>query len=82
MVVQEQQLPDSLPVNQTIIIPHIADQPGWGLRVYELGVGSKPISKKSLSAENLSKAIMFALQPKIVNAGKSVGTINENRKWY
>jgi sterol 3beta-glucosyltransferase len=57
----------------TIIIPHIADQPGWGLRVYELGVGSKPISKKSLSAENLSKAITFALQPEIVNAAYKLG---------
>jgi len=57
----------------TIIIPHIADQPGWGLRVYELGVGSKPISKKRLSAENLSKAIMFALQPEIVNAANQLG---------
>ena len=57
----------------TIIIPHIADQPGWGLRVYELGVGSKSISKKNLSAENLSKAIMFALQPEIVNAANQLG---------
>lgn len=64
----------------TIIISHIADQPGWGLRVFELGVGSKPISKKSLSADNLSKAIMFALQPNIVNTvnrlGRSMSTEN------
>jgi len=57
----------------TIVIPHIADQPAWGLRVYELGVGSKPIAKKNLSAENLSEAILFALQPKIVDAANQLG---------
>ena len=57
----------------TIIIPHMADQPAWGLRVYELGVGSKPITRKSLSAEKLSKAITFALQPKIVEAANRLG---------
>jgi sterol 3beta-glucosyltransferase len=57
----------------TIIIPHIADQPAWGQRIYELGVGSKPITKKNLSVDNLSKAIKFALQPKIVNAANQLG---------
>jgi UDP:flavonoid glycosyltransferase YjiC (YdhE family) len=57
----------------TIIIPHIADQPAWGQRIYELGVGSKPITKKNLSADNLSKAILFALQPKIVEAANQLG---------
>jgi sterol 3beta-glucosyltransferase len=57
----------------TIIIPHIADQPAWGQRIYELGVGSKTITKKNLTADKLSKAILFALQPKIVNAAKQLG---------
>lgn len=57
----------------TIIIPHIADQPAWGQRVYELGVGSKPIKKEKLSADNLSKAILFALQPKIADAANQLG---------
>jgi UDP:flavonoid glycosyltransferase YjiC (YdhE family) len=57
----------------TLIIPHIADQPAWGQRVYELGVGAKPISKKNLSVENLSKAIQFALQPEIVNNAYQLG---------
>ena len=57
----------------TIIIPHISDQPAWGQRIYELGVGAKPITKKNLSADNLSKAITFALQPKIVEAANQLG---------
>ncbi len=68
----------------TIIIPHIADQPAWGLRVFELGVGSKPITKKNLSVDNLSKAILFALQPKIISAANQLGQImkldNGNKK--
>jgi len=39
----------------TIIIPHNADQPAWGQRVFELGVGSKPIKKTKLEAGNLKK---------------------------
>jgi sterol 3beta-glucosyltransferase len=57
----------------TIIIPHIADQPAWGQRIYELGVGSKPIAKKKLTAGKLSKAILFALQPEIVESAKQLG---------
>jgi sterol 3beta-glucosyltransferase len=62
----------------TIIIPHMADQPAWGLRVYELGVGSKPITRKSLTAEKLGKAITFALQPKIVEAANRLGQAMRN----
>jgi sterol 3beta-glucosyltransferase len=50
----------------TIIIPHNADQPAWGLRVYELGVGAKSIKKTKLTKDNLATAILFASQPEIV----------------
>jgi len=39
------------------IVPHNADQPYWGKRVKELGVGTAPIPRKKLTAENLSDAI-------------------------
>ena len=52
--------------------------------VIELGVGSKPIAKKNLTVDKLSKAIKFALQPKIVEAanqlGQSMRTENGNAK--
>jgi sterol 3beta-glucosyltransferase len=57
----------------TIIIPHNADQPAWGLRVYELGVGAKPIKKTKLTAENFSKAILYAMQPNIIANAKKLG---------
>ena len=39
------------------IVPHMADQPYWGRRVYELGVGSKMIPRHKLNAERLATAI-------------------------
>jgi sterol 3beta-glucosyltransferase len=57
----------------TIIIPHNADQPAWGLRVYELGVGAIPIKKTKLTAEKLASAISFALQPSIIANAEKLG---------
>ena len=57
----------------TIVIPHNADQPGWGQRVFELGVGSKPIKKTSLTAGKLATAILFAQQSNIVENAKKLG---------
>jgi sterol 3beta-glucosyltransferase len=56
-----------------IIIPHNADQPAWGLRVYELGAGAKPIKKTKLTAEKLAAAISFALQPSIIVNAEKLG---------
>ena len=45
----------------TIITPFFGDQPYWGQRIYELGVGPKPIPKKKLDVEKLSQAIQIAM---------------------
>ncbi len=39
------------------IIPHFTDQPYWARRVYELGVGAKPIPRHKLTADKLTGAI-------------------------
>lgn len=57
----------------TIIIPFNADQPAWGRRVYELGVGAKPVPKKKLTAENLASAIIYSLNPKVVAKAEELG---------
>jgi sterol 3beta-glucosyltransferase len=57
----------------TVIIPFNADQPAWGERVYELGVGAKPIPRKKLSADKLASAIQYALNPKIVAKAEELG---------
>jgi sterol 3beta-glucosyltransferase len=58
----------------SIIIPYSNDQFAWGRRVFELGVGSKPIPRKKLTAENLSDAINFVLTGKITAASKELGS--------
>lgn len=48
----------------SIIIPFFGDQPFWGQRVAELGVGPEPIPRKKLTVERLAKAIQKALTDK------------------
>jgi UDP:flavonoid glycosyltransferase YjiC (YdhE family) len=45
----------------SILVPFFGDQPYWGRCVHALGVGSKPIQHKALTAENLSAAISQAV---------------------
>ena len=45
----------------TIVIPFMGDQPFWGRRVYELGVGPEPVRRKGLTAEILAERINQAL---------------------
>jgi sterol 3beta-glucosyltransferase len=57
----------------TIIIHHNADQPAWGKRVFELGVGSEPIKKSHLTADKLAHAISFALAPSVIDKAQQLG---------
>jgi UDP:flavonoid glycosyltransferase YjiC (YdhE family) len=41
----------------TLVTPFLMDQFFWGSRVYELGVGPRPIPFKKLNAENLAAAV-------------------------
>ena len=45
----------------SIIIPFFGDQPFWGARVAESGVGPKPIPRKTLTAEKLAQALQAAV---------------------
>jgi sterol 3beta-glucosyltransferase len=45
----------------TVICPYFGDQPFWGQRVHELGVGPAPIPQKRLTAERLAAAIHEAI---------------------
>ena len=57
----------------SVIIPHANDQFAWGRRVYELGVGPKPIRRKNLTAENLAEAIRLALTDDIKQKATVLG---------
>ncbi len=56
-----------------IIVPHSNDQFAWGRRVYELGVGPKPIPRKKLTSEKLSGAITDALREETKDRAKELG---------
>lgn len=45
----------------SIVIPFFGDQPFWGQRVADLGVGPSPLPRKQLSAERLAQAIQTAV---------------------
>ena len=46
----------------SIVVPQIMDQPFWGDRVFDLGVGPKPIPRKHVTAANLADAIMVTVK--------------------
>lgn len=52
----------------SIVIPHILDQFLWGNKVFELGVGPKPIPRKGLTSANLGLAILEIKENKSMNS--------------
>lgn len=44
----------------TVVCPFVADQPFWGRRVAQLGVGPQPIPQRRLNPTNLAAAIQTA----------------------
>lgn len=45
----------------TIVVPFLTDQPFWGKRVFDLGVGPPPIPRRKLTVDRLSEAITEAI---------------------
>jgi len=65
----------------TLITPFSLDQPFWGRRVYELGVGPKPIPQKKLTVQNLSSALLElssnqAIRTRAAALGKQISEEN------
>jgi len=56
-----------------IIIPHSNDQFAWGRRVQELGVGPRPIPRKTLTSKKLSDAIQCAFSEEVQANAKELG---------
>ncbi len=55
----------------TTVIPHFADQPYWGRRVHELGVGTKPIPRWELTVDKLAEAMTQLATDKTIQAQAS-----------
>ncbi|KAH9618974.1 hypothetical protein KSS87_016978 [Heliosperma pusillum] len=49
----------------TTVVPIWGDQYFWGDRIYEKGLGPRPIPIAKLSVEELSRAIKFMMQPEV-----------------
>jgi sterol 3beta-glucosyltransferase len=45
----------------SIVIPFFGDQPFWGQRVAELGVGPAPIPRQQMTVDRLAQAIQIAI---------------------
>jgi UDP:flavonoid glycosyltransferase YjiC (YdhE family) len=65
----------------SVVIPFFGDQPFWGQRVADLGVGTKPIPRKRLTAEKLADAIREAvtnedMRQRAEKLGKQIQTEN------
>ena len=45
----------------SVVVPFFGDQPFWGQRVAELGVGPQPIPRRKLTVERLAQAIQEAV---------------------
>lgn len=61
----------------TVVIPFFGDQPFWGQRVADLGVGPAPIPRKKLTVERLAQAIQQAvtdqtLRQRAANLGSKI----------
>jgi UDP:flavonoid glycosyltransferase YjiC (YdhE family) len=56
-----------------VVVPHIADQPYWGRRVHELGVGPPPVRRKDLGVDGLVGALEVALRPEARSAAYALG---------
>ena len=61
----------------SVIVPFYLDQPFWGQRLYELGVGTKPIPRAKLTADKLTAAILEAttnrpMQDKVAELSKKI----------
>lgn len=55
------------------VVPHIGDQPYWGRRLADLGVGAAPVPRHRLTAERLATMITEMAAPQSVDRAATLG---------
>lgn len=55
------------------VVPHIGDQPYWGRRVAELGVGSDPVPRHLLTADGLAAMIERMSDRSVISEAAGLG---------
>ncbi len=55
----------------TVVVPFFTDQPFWGARVAELGVGPRPIPRRELSSDRLATALCRVTRDPVMRARAS-----------
>lgn len=58
----------------TTIVPFLGDQTFWARRVEQLGVGPRPLDRKTLSVENIAAAIAAMDDPEMRRKTSALGT--------
>lgn len=59
----------------SVVVPHMADQPGWGARIHEMGCGPKPLKLRELSSATLAVALEKALGAETLQRAEEVGNV-------
>ena len=63
----------------TLVVPFGGDQPFWGQRVYDLGIGPRPIKRENLTVEKLADALIELTHTPRFNV--AVSEIGERMKY-
>jgi UDP:flavonoid glycosyltransferase YjiC (YdhE family) len=57
-----------------LVVPHMQDQPFWGNKTHQLGVGTRPIPRSRLSVDSLARALQSIFDnPSMQTRAREIG---------
>ena len=57
----------------SLVVPYYADQPFWGRRVHETGVGAAPLPRRDLDVESLAQRLRILERPALRDQARRIG---------
>lgn len=57
------------------VIPYYADQPFWGRRIHEIGVGAAPLPRNQLDAGSLAHRLRGLQNPAVIDHARRIGAL-------